>query len=88
MICQTKKIPIVFRLEDASGSTSQAAGIVEAMEAGSHVFLLDEDTSATNFMLRDALMQQAVEPGQRTDHAVFIAGRGSCMRRKVSQPFL
>ena len=39
-----------FSTEDASGSTSQAAGIVEAMEAGSHVFLLDEDTSATNFI--------------------------------------
>ena len=51
-----------FSTEDASGSTSQAAGIVEAMEAGSHVFLLDEDTSATNFMLRDALMQQVVSP--------------------------
>lgn len=51
-----------FSTEDASGSTSQAAGIIEAMEAGSHVFLLDEDTSATNFMLRDALMQQVVSP--------------------------
>ena len=39
--------PSAFATEDASGSTSQAAGIVESMEAGSKVFLLDEDTSAT-----------------------------------------
>ncbi len=49
-----------FYTEDASGSTSQAANTVEAMEAGSEVFLIDEDTSATNFMIRDELMQRVV----------------------------
>ncbi|MGX8704608.1 MAG: ABC-ATPase domain-containing protein, partial [bacterium] len=49
-----------FTTEDASGSTSQAAGLIEAIEAGSHLFLIDEDTSATNFMVRDALMQKVV----------------------------
>ena len=49
-----------FSTEDASGSTSQAAGIVEGVEAGSRVFLLDEDTSATNFMVRDAFMQKVI----------------------------
>lgn len=49
-----------FSTEDASGSTSQAAGVVEAMESGASVFLIDEDTSATNFMIRDRLMQQVV----------------------------
>lgn len=51
-----------FSTEDASGSTSQAAGIVEGMESESRLFLLDEDTSATNFMVRDAFMQQVVSP--------------------------
>lgn len=51
-----------FSTKDASGSTSQAAGIVENIEAGSHLFLLDEDTSATNFMVRDAFMQKVVSP--------------------------
>ena len=51
-----------FSTEDASGSTSQAAEIVEGMEAGSRLFLLDEDTSATNFMVRDAFMQKVVSP--------------------------
>ena len=49
-----------FSTEDASGSTSQAANVVEAMEAGSKLFLVDEDTSATNFMIRDELMQKVV----------------------------
>lgn len=49
-----------FSTEDASGSTSQAANVIEAMEAGAGLFLIDEDTSATNFMIRDALMQRVV----------------------------
>lgn len=57
-----KKDTHSFSTEDASGSTSQAAGIVEGMEANGRVFLLDEDTSATNFMVRDAFMQSVVSP--------------------------
>ena len=49
-----------FTSEDASGSTSQAAGIVEAIEAGASGLLLDEDTCASNFMVRDARMQALV----------------------------
>ena len=49
-----------FSTEDASGSTSQAANLIEAVEAGSRLLLIDEDTSATNFMVRDALMQRVV----------------------------
>lgn len=49
-----------FYSEDASGSTSQAANVVEAMEAGTELLLIDEDTSATNFMIRDELMQRVV----------------------------
>ena len=47
-----------FSTEDASGSTSQAANIIEAVEIGSRVLLIDEDTSATNFMIRDLRMQR------------------------------
>ncbi|MFZ5597418.1 MAG: ABC-ATPase domain-containing protein [Bacillota bacterium] len=49
-----------FRTENASGSTSQAANIIEAIEAGASLLLLDEDTSATNFMIRDSRMQKLV----------------------------
>ncbi|MEH2944549.1 ABC-ATPase domain-containing protein [Lachnospiraceae bacterium KK002] len=55
-----KKDTVHFCTEDASGSTSQAANVVEAMEAGTKTLLIDEDTSATNFMIRDELMQRVV----------------------------
>ena len=49
-----------FSTLNASGSTSQAAGIVEALEAGASTLLIDEDTAATNFMIRDRRMQALV----------------------------
>ena len=54
------KDTVSFFTEDASGSTSQAANVVESMEAGTSLFLIDEDTSATNFMIRDELMQRVI----------------------------
>ena len=55
-----RKDTVHFCTEDASGSTSQAANVVEAMETGTNLLLIDEDTSATNFMIRDELMQRVV----------------------------
>jgi predicted ABC-class ATPase len=49
-----------FSTENASGSTSQAANIMEALEVGAQVLVIDEDTSATNFMIRDHIMQELV----------------------------
>jgi len=49
-----------FSTENASGSTSQAATILEALEVEAKALFLDEDTSATNFMVRDARMQALV----------------------------
>ncbi len=49
-----------FSTPNASGSTSQAANIIEALELGAGILLLDEDTSATNFMIRDGRMQELV----------------------------
>jgi predicted ABC-class ATPase len=53
-----------FVTENASGSTSQAAYISEAIEAGARVLLMDEDTCAANFMIRDNRMQRLVTPDQ------------------------
>jgi len=50
-----------FDTENASGSTSQAAAIAEALEAGSRLIMIDEDTAATNFMIRDRRMQELVQ---------------------------
>lgn len=55
---------VKFSTEDASGSTSQAANTVEAILSGSTTLLIDEDTSATNFMVRDALMHKVIHPGE------------------------
>ena len=54
------KDTVHFSTEDASGSTSQAANVVESIEAGTSLLLIDEDTSATNFMIRDELMQRVI----------------------------
>ena len=53
-----------FSTQDASGSTSQAANIMEALAVGAKTLLIDEDTSATNFMIRDERMQALVAKEQ------------------------
>jgi predicted ABC-class ATPase len=53
-----------FSTDNASGSTSQAANIIEALECNCSCLLIDEDTSATNFMIRDSRMQQLVPDRQ------------------------
>ncbi len=49
-----------FSTANASGSTSQAANILEALEVGALTLLLDEDTLATNFMIRDIRMKTLI----------------------------
>ena len=49
-----------FSTPNASGSTSQAANIAEAIEVGTSLLLVDEDTSATNFMIRNERMRELV----------------------------
>lgn len=73
-----------FSTVDASGSTSQAASTVEALEAGCRTLLIDEDTSATNFMVRDALME-AVVAADREPITPFVERvRGMWERNGVS----
>jgi predicted ABC-class ATPase len=60
-----------FSTENASGSTSQAANVMEALEAGASTLLIDEDTSATNFMIRDQRMQQLI-PQEREPITPFV----------------
>lgn len=60
-----------FSTTNASGSTSQAANLVEAVEASAHSLLIDEDTSATNFMIRDERMR-ALIPADREPITPFV----------------
>ena len=57
-----KKDTTHFSTENASGSTSQAANVMEALETQTSTLLIDEDTSATNFMIRDGRMQKLIAP--------------------------
>ncbi len=49
-----------FSTQNASGSTSQASWLQESLEAGAQALLIDEDTSASNFMIRDERMQSLI----------------------------
>lgn len=60
-----------FTTTNASGSTSQATNVVEAHAAGASALLIDEDTSATNFMIRDWLMQRLV-PNNKEPITPFV----------------
>lgn len=73
-----------FSTMDASGSTSQAANVVEAIEAGSHTLLIDEDTSATNFMIRDELMERVVAAGAEPIVPFIKRVRGLYAHRDIS----
>ncbi|MFR3881239.1 MAG: P-loop domain-containing protein [Lachnospiraceae bacterium] len=82
-----KKDTRCFSTEDASGSTSQAAGIVEGIEAGSKVFLLDEDTSATNFMVRDTFYAGSDLRDKEAHHSVSGTAQEICATKPESLPF-
>lgn len=56
------KSALTFSTENASGSSSQAANIIEALETGTRTLLIDEDISASNLLIRDARMQQLIAP--------------------------
>lgn len=60
-----------FSTPNASGSTSQAAAISEALEVGARALLVDEDTAATNFMIRDRRMQVLI-PGSDEPITPFV----------------
>lgn len=50
-----------FNSDHASGSTSQASNIMEAIDTGAKLLLIDEDRSATNFMIRDRIMRRLID---------------------------
>jgi len=72
-----------FDTDDASGSTSQAAALAEALEAGAQALLIDEDTSATNLLVRDGRMRQLV-PREREPITPFVERVRQLVDRGVS----
>jgi predicted ABC-class ATPase len=75
-----------FRTNNASGSASQAAAIIEAVEAGCRCLLIDEDTSATNFLLRDPWMARLLLADQ--EPIVPLLARAREMRERLDVSML
>lgn len=73
-----------FWTEDASGSTSQAANVAEALMSGSKLLLMDEDTSATNFMVRDDLMARVIVKEKEPITPFLMRARGLYEKHGVS----
>ena len=78
------KDTVRFSTEDASGSTSQAANVIESVQAGSQLLLIDEDTSATNFMVRDELMARVVS-GDKEPITPFISRIRDLYERHITK---
>ena len=72
-----------FSTDNASGSTSQAAGLMEALEMGATTLLLDEDTCATNFMIRDRRMTRLI-PAEQEPITPFVHRVEALHRQGVS----
>lgn len=73
-----------FSTEDASGSTSQAAAVFEALEVGATALILDEDASAANLLARDAVMARLVPPGDEPITGLASRARELSRRAGVS----
>ncbi|MDI1229809.1 MAG: ABC-ATPase domain-containing protein [Methylobacter sp.] len=79
---------VCFSSDNASGSTSQAANIVEAIESGSRLLLFDEDTCATNFLLRDELIKKILDATQEPIKPLYSMLRSLWKKHQISMIFV
>lgn len=77
-----------FCSDNASGSTSQAASIIEAFESGSRLLLFDEDTCATNFLVRDELIKKVLDSTKEPIKPLYSTVRSLWKQHKVSMIFV
>jgi predicted ABC-class ATPase len=77
-----------FSSDNASGSTSQAANIVEAIESGSRLLLFDEDTCATNFLVRDELIKKILDAAQEPIKPLYSTVRSLWKKHHISMIFV
>ncbi|MDD4906268.1 MAG: ABC-ATPase domain-containing protein [Methylobacter tundripaludum] len=77
-----------FSSDNASGSTSQAANIIEAIESGSRLLLFDEDTCATNFLVRDELIKKILDATQEPIKPLYSTVRSLWKKQRVSMIFV
>lgn len=84
----TGKLTQRFSTTNASGSTSQAAGIVESIESGSRFLLFDEDSCAVNFLYRDALINQIVSVDKEPIKPLFSILHSLSFQHQLSMIFV
>lgn len=77
-----------FSSDNASGSTSQAANIVEAIESGSRLLLFDEDSCATNFLVRDELIKKVLDAAQEPIKPLYSTVRSLWKKYHISMIFV
>lgn len=77
-----------FSSDNASGSTSQAANIVEAIESGSRLLLFDEDSCATNFLVRDELIEKILDAEQEPIKPLYSTVRSLWTKHRISMIFV
>jgi len=77
-----------FSSENASGSSSQAASIVESLEFGSRLLLFDEDTCASNFLFRDALIEKVLDSTNEPIKPLYSVVRSIWQQQGVSMIFV
>lgn len=77
-----------FSSDNASGSTSQAANIVEAIESGSRLLLFDEDSCATNFLVRDELIKKVLDEAQEPIKPLYSTVRSLWKKHHISMIFV
>jgi len=77
-----------FSSENASGSTSQAASIVESLEFGSRLLLFDEDTCASNFLFRDTLIEKVLNSANEPIKPLYSVVRSMWQQQGVSMIFV
>ena len=77
-----------FSSDNASGSTSQAANIIEAIDSGSRLLLFDEDTCATNFLIRDELIKKILDAAQEPIKPLYSTVRSLWEKHHVSMIFV
>ncbi|MGZ8186792.1 MAG: P-loop domain-containing protein, partial [Methylobacter sp.] len=77
-----------FSTDNASGSTSQAASIVEAVESGSGLLLFDEDSSAINFLVRDELIRKILDSSLEPIKPLYSTVRSLWEHHRISMIFV
>ncbi|TRW94626.1 ABC-ATPase domain-containing protein [Candidatus Methylobacter oryzae] len=77
-----------FSSDNASGSTSQAANIIEAIESGSRLLLFDEDSCATNFLVRDELIKKILDAEQEPIKPLYSTVRSLWNKHRISMIFV